>query len=121
MPARLLLCLALVALGCGQYGAEGSSQPRTASGDLSRPTLLSGEPIDLRSSGCELSADRHFIVRFRIRTDGSTDDLEFTEGEPSDCVRSFIAGIVADWTFEPSRLDGELVEVYHFQTVSYRQ
>lgn len=120
MLIRLLSLLALFALGCSQYRLEERASPRPVSGEVSLPKLIHGEEIDLRSSGCERTASRIFIIRLLIRADGSTDDLEFTKGEPTACIRSFIARVVAEWAFEPSTLNGEPVGVYYLRTVSYR-
>jgi hypothetical protein len=116
-PIGVLLPCLLAIAGC-HYGLEGGGEPKSVSGAVSLPKLLSGQPLDLGSSGCELPVATVFIVRVFIRSDGTTSEPEFTKGEPSDCIASFVAATIATWVFEPPMLDGEPVGVYYLRSIN---
>lgn len=118
-PLAPLLAAALLAVGCSGYGLEGGGpSPRAGSGDLVAPQRTGGDRLDLRESGCELPAETVFILRFPVRVDGTTGEVEFTKGEPSECIASYVAGVVAGWRFEAATLGGEPVEVFFNRTLN---
>lgn len=106
---------------CAGYRPAGSSPASQDRGgrtiEYTAPELLSGPGFDLRDSDCELPARTVFVIRFVVHTDGSADGLQFTQGEPSACIREHVADVVARSTFEPGQRDGEPAEVTYSRTL----
>ena len=118
--AGALLLVGLIA-GCSANGTStgsGSSPDADASSHrLSQPRRLVGDALDLGRSGCALPAATVYIVRVTIADDGSTGEVRFTKGRPSECITAYVVDTVAGWRFEPPTLDGDATSVHLHQTL----
>lgn len=117
LAASFVTCYLLSSIGCTNHRLE-EAGPATIAGSVSAPKLISGDPIDLRQSGCELPSSTVFIVRFIVHADGSTGQPGFSKGEPSECIASYVSAVVAEWLFEPSVLNGKPVDVFYHRTIN---
>lgn len=87
----------------------------------SPPRLVSGQkPLRLGLSNCELPAGTVYIIQFAVQADGQTaGPVRFVGGtEPTECIRHYLEGIVAQWLFHPATQDGQPVAAYYNRTVN---
>ncbi len=96
-PAWLLLLLVLA--GCVTSGGE-------------RPQrLLSGAQPEYPATARRDRIEGFVTLRYRIRADGSVDDVEVIEAQPAGVFDSVALAAVRSWRYEPARRGGRPVDV----------